>query len=433
LILFFFFFFLGAFKMSYFRFLLILICLITSQTFSFISYGNSSCGDLFSNRSTIFFAAATKVDQIQSDPTILAETVVEVGGTVVEKPAVELKEPFALLELEHPLYFRGKFRFTELVSDSAAPHLRAAYTERLVDQLKQQSPEIEFGPTDNLYSFDINGESGGLFRRIALQTLNKATMDFTGVHVKMVNYRADPLSSGKGRDRMVVVVKSNAIDYRAGNTKTLLSQKEIGYWLAEQLNNTFTELSSLRAFVFDTNSAEFKKALKALAKDSLYPQNEKEFLIAYRRGFDQFLNSLTALELLHLRPSFWDNQPSADIFSKTVYEQTHQTSSAKFEAGFAEQVSKLRLRLFRFVHKHRGSAAPVGQYIDVQDGLPKSERLQSSQRSIQVFDGRSAQESFGTDFYVGANNRFILIADLNIENIPLVDTAAEKLGRHGFT
>ena len=181
-------------------------------------------------------------------------------------------------------------------------------------------------------------------------------------------------------------------------------------------------------------SLYFEKAFALLGQSTTenIALTKSEFARTFPAAFAALQSTVTALDFLYFRPSFWDEVPVADDFAKRAYVLMTQGSSQEFEASFTTQSLLLRKKLLALLHKkparafYNFAAPPVEPAGAMHSSAP------SGDASVEL-SGVSMQQVFGTDFQMGHDHNLQSLHDLMDPFGDDISHVIEKLEQHGYT
>jgi hypothetical protein len=352
-------------------------------------------------------------------------------------PKIFDRKPYMIMSFPHDLHPNGRASLFELTVFESATVEMDPITARFVDLLRAQYPESQFTANDKLLVLDILGERDNVLKSLAQQTISELSLDMLGVEAYSLNYKVHEASLGQRR--IVFVIKEGAMDYRESlpDVDRLLTQNDFVQWIANELMTVYSKLFMPNLFSFDHRHENFTKAYQVLSRRKDVPQDharanmsESEFQTAFSGATGLFFASLNGLELLHLRPSFWDEAPVVDHEGLQLFRRIYQGKrSEEFVQNFTREALRLRARLYTYVHRRSGGR-PGGAWsaYDTESSVRGLSRLEQD----PVFVGSENQEAFGFDFFAGPKHQNTSISDLMISTRAL-EPLVERLERAGYT
>lgn len=359
-------------------------------------------------------------------------------STQTRIPKKSDRKPFMMMNFAHDLHPKGRaalFELTVFESPKVAMH---PITQKFVDSLRTQYPESQFTVKDKLLVLDVLGDKDGIFKSLALQTISQLSLDMVGVETYSINYRM--LETSPGQRRILFVIKNGAKDYRdsISDAHRLITKDDFSQWIANELMTAFDKLIKPNIFSVDHRDPNFAKAhnilsgRRGVARDQARARmSESEFQIAFSRAYSSFMASLKGMEVLHVRPSFWDEKPLVDSEALDLFRTIYQGRNAEeFQQNFTAETLKLRERLYSFLHRY--SSGRMNGYASSVDIESVSVRGLSRMEQDAVFVGSENQVDFGQDFFAGAKHQYAPISDLAITKSAM-SPLVEKLERAGYT
>jgi hypothetical protein len=361
-------------------------------------------------------------------PAFAMETSTLIDPIAIDRPCE------VLLDIGHALGPDGRLRVVDLTHASTLNPSKAKYFANIKELAKMEFPELEISNQDRILTLDIRGDKQGYLRRLAVASLSREASDIVGLHVVTLSYRSSDFTE-KPTPRVLIVMKAGVKDYRVTES-SLESQDAVASWVSVQLEEMMYRLSKPRAFAMVPGDSFFQKAYELLA--TAPKRNSKltpdEFVKAFPTALAKLQSTLTALDLLYFRSSFWDESPAPDDFAKQAYALMTQGSSELFEAEFKSRVLFLRNKLRDLIHER-----PLRSYFNFASPPLESEpdiAIHSSAPTGNadiVFSGISSQEIFGMDFQSGSNHQFQDLKGLTDPFGSDISHVVEALEQHGYT